>query len=356
MALFKKKDTNHRQPKTPLTNYRIFLIDDEVENLRSLSRLLSETYHVETFSCGEDALIALENRGEQIQIILTDQKMPGMNGVEILKKSLKLAPRAIRIILTAYADVNSIIQAINETRIYYYLTKPVEPDQLAIILQRAIDTYELEYQNSKLIDELQHWNNQLEEMVQQRTEELQKSLEELEKSNQELKKFANLDATTQIANRKKFDEYLQQSWQDNTTVISLIMIDVDFFKNYNDYYGHLAGDDSLYAIAQTIQRTLEKPEQIVCRYGGEEFAVILPGIASTQAKAIAEQIRINVMELKIPHAESRIYEYLTISLGVATSAPGENFRIIALIELADRCLYQSKKNGRNRTQTDVLIT
>lgn len=169
-----------------------------------------------------------------------------------------------------------------------------------------------------------------------------------------LKSFSYMDGLTGIANRRQFDECLEVEWKRaarNSSPLSLILCDIDFFKNYNDTYGHLAGDDCLRKVAEAIKSTLKRPGDLATRYGGEEFAVILPETDGAGATSIAGVIRNSVENLGIPHTASAIGKVVTISLGVATLIPGADCRTSALVSLADNALYNAKQSGRNRVVT-----
>lgn len=173
----------------------------------------------------------------------------------------------------------------------------------------------------------------------------------LKQANQELKRLAALDGLTQVANRRRFDEYLNKEWRRlarDRSPLSLIMCDVDFFKSYNDTYGHQAGDDCLRQIASAISRTLKRPADFVARYGGEEFVVILPNTPAEGALVVAQSIHQEVENLKIPHSQSAAREWVTLSLGVSTQIPSGESSAEDLIAVADRALYEAKEQGRNQ--------
>ncbi|MEO1620921.1 MAG: diguanylate cyclase [Cyanobacteria bacterium J06632_3] len=174
---------------------------------------------------------------------------------------------------------------------------------------------------------------------------------EIAAANRQLQRLANLDGLTQVANRRYFDSYLAEQWKTalrDQQPLSLILFDVDFFKRYNDHYGHLAGDRCLCAIAQTTQLTVQRPTDLVARYGGEEFAVILPETPLSGAIAIAQQIQAAIQTLKIDHADSEVSPLVTISLGIACLIPQTDTGVEALIKVADTALYEAKRQGRNR--------
>jgi two-component system, cell cycle response regulator len=179
----------------------------------------------------------------------------------------------------------------------------------------------------------------------------------LQEANQELHLQANLDSLTQIANRRRFDEYLTQEWSRcarDRQALSLILCDVDFFKTYNDNYGHQAGDVCLTQVAQGMNSVIKRPTDLLVRYGGEEFAVILPATDNDGALKVAEEIRTTIKQLKIVHDFSGVSEYITISLGVATVIPDRNLSFESLIATADRALYEAKQLGRDRVITKII--
>ncbi|ACK67720.1 response regulator receiver modulated diguanylate cyclase [Rippkaea orientalis PCC 8801] len=183
-------------------------------------------------------------------------------------------------------------------------------------------------------------------------------LEQLKEANEKLAALANLDGLTQVANRRHFDEILAQRWKQcarEKQPLSLIMCDVDYFKRYNDFYGHQMGDECLIKVAQTIAKTVQRPGDLVARWGGEEFAVILPNTDVNGVKYIAQSIREQVQSLAIIHEDSPIKNQVSISLGIATIIPpaktlenNHESLIKALIAQADQALYQAKEQGRDR--------
>ena len=173
----------------------------------------------------------------------------------------------------------------------------------------------------------------------------------LKKANLKLTYQANIDSLTQIANRRRFDEYIAQEWSRcarEREYLSLILCDVDYFKAYNDTYGHQAGDDCLYQVAQAIERAVKRPADIAFRYGGEEFAVILPYTEGQGAIRVAEEIHQQVRELQILHDASAIDRIISMSLGVSSIIPDTRTSPHTLIAAADSALYDAKSKGRNR--------
>src|SRR6478672_4536319 len=185
--------------------------------------------------------------------------------------------------------------------------------------------------------------------------------QKLQSANLELHRLASSDGLTQVANRRCFDEYIHQEWQRlarEKSPLSLILCDIDFFKKYNDTYGHQAGDRCLQQVAQAISRVIKRPADLVARYGGEEFAIILPHTEAQGAAHVAELIRMEVKSLEIPHnihqlsqaESSAIKTYITLSLGVASMIPDHASSPARLIFNADHALYAAKAEGRDRVE------
>lgn len=174
---------------------------------------------------------------------------------------------------------------------------------------------------------------------------------ELAQSNKKLKHIADIDALTGIANRRAMDSYLTKEWNRhsrNGQPLSLLFIDVDYFKQYNDTYGHDAGDRCLTRTAGLLRAHVKRAGEMVARFGGEEFAAILPETDLEHALRVAEAIRIQLEHLQIPHAGSEIADHLTVSIGVACTTPSQTGSIKRLRQTADKALYQAKNAGRNR--------
>jgi len=168
---------------------------------------------------------------------------------------------------------------------------------------------------------------------------------------QELEELSIIDGLTKIANRRKFDSYLATEWRRLTreqNTLSLVLCDADYFKLYNDTYGHQAGDRCLQQIAEAISKAIKRPADLVARYGGEEFAIVLPNTDAEGAKYLAQQIRWQIESLKIPHINSPDDLYVTLSFGVSSCIPQKHLNCSTLVAAADRGLYKAKELGRNQ--------
>lgn len=213
---------------------------------------------------------------------------------------------------------------------------------LGVLLLAAVFTALLQ---TFLVERLKQHTERLDREVAQRRQ----AETELERVNAALQRLAVEDELTGVANRRRFDETLAREWRRTLregVPLALIMCDIDYFKPYNDTYGHQAGDDSLRQVAQALQQTIKRAAELVARYGGEEFAVILPDVGPDEARRLAETLRQQVEALAIPHSASP-FGHLTISLGVASLIPQPDTSARQLIAHADRALYQAKEQGRN---------
>lgn len=202
-----------------------------------------------------------------------------------------------------------------------------------------------------LVDALIQQNSDL-ELINQTIIEHDSVVEsELDDKLRKVSLLASVDGLTQLANRRRFDEYLEQQWKSllrDNAPIGIILADIDYFKQYNDTYGHLIGDECLRQVARALDRSLHRPLDIVARYGGEEFVAVLPKTSIESASSLAEKMRFAVEQLKIAHLKSPISDYITMSFGVACLVPDPKQSPHILLELADRQLYLAKRQGRNQ--------
>lgn len=192
-------------------------------------------------------------------------------------------------------------------------------------------------------------NAQLEERVKERTQELERTMTNLELANRELAKLSVTDPLTKVHNRRYFDEMLHREIlrsQRSQQPMSLVLVDIDHFKQFNDTYGHLVGDDCLRLVASVLSDVVSRASDLVARYGGEEFAIILPDANEQEAMAVAEKIRKGISELQFIYRGKRIP--ISASFGIATKPPTINDNSVTFIEAADKALYEAKEQGRNR--------
>ncbi|AJG99456.1 diguanylate cyclase domain-containing protein [Clostridium beijerinckii] len=321
-------------------NTNILIVDDRQDNLLVLESLLEDMEcNIIKATSGNEALSLMLDY--EFALVLLDVQMPEMDGFETAEfMRMNSKTRYVPIIfVTAISKEKMCIFKGYEKGAVDYLFKPIEP----IILQSKVRVFLELYNQKKLVEE------------QTKLLELKlKELSDLKEANFKLENLSTLDGLTGISNRRSFDNYIETSLRScvrSQKPISLIMADIDFFKGYNDNYGHLKGDDCLTKVANTITSSIKRPLDFAARYGGEEFAVILPETDIEGAKVIAEVIRKNVEGLKIVHEHSKASQYVTLSLGIATLYTNMEISSNRLIESADKALYRAKSNGRNIVST-----
>ncbi|MBD2480777.1 diguanylate cyclase domain-containing protein [Planktothrix sp. FACHB-1365] len=328
----------------------ILLVDDKPDNLRLLSTMLMEhQYEVRRVTKGVMALKTA--KAAPPDLIVLDIKLPDLDGYEVCQ-ALKSDPMTAEIPIIFISALDNVLDKVKAFSVggVDYITKPFQVEE---VLVRVKNHLTLRIQHQQLLEK----NERLQQEIKARQEieiALKESQSELQKLNQELQRLAHLDGLTQTANRRQFDHYLQQKWMQlcgEQKPLALIMCDVDYFKSYNDTYGHQAGDDCLRAIAQAISQAIPRTTDLVARYGGEEFAVILPETDILEAEIIAQTIQKKVQSLKLVHDQSQASPYITLSLGITCLIPHCQSSPSLLIEWADRALYQAKKQGRNCSVT-----
>ncbi len=326
----------------------ILTVDDRPENLVALEALLeSPELNIVKAASGNEALsLVLEY---DFALVLLDVQMPEMDGYETAKlmRGIKKCKSVPIIFLTAISNERGHLFRGYEVGAVDVLFKPIEPD----ILKSKVTIFLELYRQKKLIDE-----QALE--LKLKVEELLQVKQELEKSNRILEDISSIDVLTDISNRRCFDGFIDREWGRavrNSTPLSIIMMDIDHFKAYNDHYGHQAGDECLRQLGKVLKDTVKRSVDIVARYGGEEFVVVLVDTDMKAAMIVAEKIRLNVEALNIPHASSPIRQRVTISMGVATEVLNKYPSFAALINVADKALYQAKRNGRNKIENCVEI-
>ncbi|AWM92863.1 diguanylate cyclase response regulator [Pseudomonas sp. 31-12] len=296
---------------------KLLIVDDQPTNIRVLHELFREDCDVFMATSGEQAISVCQ--AQLPDLILLDVVMNGMDGHEVCRR-LKVDPmtQGIPIIfITAQQQESDEVLGL-ELGAVDFITKPIN----TTIVRARVRTH--------------------------LTLKLQSDL---------LRSMALIDGLTGVANRRKFNEDILADWRQcfrEQKPLSLILVDVDYFKRYNDRYGHQAGDDCLKSVAQTLSETVRRPYDLVARYGGEEFACVLPNTVLSGAVEIAERMQERVRILGIEHSASDVDRVLTISLGVATLTPTGELGFEALIEAADKQLYEAKNAGRARVCSSTM--
>ena len=305
----------------------ILIVDDNPTNLAVIAQVLYGAGYMTRVAMDGAAAIA-QVKNNPPDLILLDIQMPVINGFEACKqlKSDHSTAHIPIIFITASDSVASKVKGLSLGAVDY-ITKPFQNEE---VLARV-----------KVHLQLRNLTNKVQEQAIA-----------LKKANLELQRLANLDGLTKVANRRCFDNHLQKEWLRHSRAknyLSLILGDIDYFKDFNDCFGHQDGDTCLYAVAQAIQAVLNRPDDLVARYGGEEFAIILPNTHPQGALQVAELIRRTISTLEITHKSSNLTSHITMSLGVSSLIPKPSTSFDSLISQADQSLYIAKRNGRDQS-------
>lgn len=296
----------------------ILIVDDIVANIEILNSILGSTYEILFATSGQDAIdIAKEQLPD---LILLDVVMPGMDGYAVCSRlKAEEKTRDIPVIFVTAMDHEEDESKGLNAGVIDYIIKPIRPSIVKARIHNHL--------------ELKHYRDYL-------------------------KNLSTLDGLTGIPNRRRFDEVLQNEWyrgNRNQTTISLLMMDIDYFKAYNDNYGHLAGDECLRRLARCLSESVRRPVDLPARYGGEEFVLLLPETDSDEAVTVARRLQEKTHQLNIPHAYSQAADHVTFSIGIATMIPSDACSQLDLVNRADKLLYEAKHHGRNRFISEIDI-
>lgn len=335
------------EPERDRVKGDVLLVDDMPDNLHLLSTILKQQgYKVRVARQGSTALTAAQVVPPDL--ILLDINLPGMDGYEVCKE-LKSQPKTQEIpviFISASTEGLDKLQAFSVGGVDY-ITKPFQLEEVLARIEHQLTILRLQQKLKQQNQQLRAANALLQAEILER-----KRIEaSLQAANRELERLATLDGLTQVANRRYFNDYLTQVWQqgiDHQDPVCLILGDIDHFKAFNDTYGHLVGDDCLRQVAKGIEQVVGNHEALTARYGGEEFAVILPHSRLEQGLELAAGIQARIETLAIAHAGSSVSPYLSLSIGVASLIPSCDRSPDLLIHLSDQALYQAKQQGRNQ--------
>jgi diguanylate cyclase (GGDEF)-like protein len=294
---------------------KILIVDDQRFHLMTLHTLLRDRYQTMVAISGEQGIKAAV--ANQPDLVLLDVNMPGMDGHEVCRQLRENpATRHIPIIfITGMTDVTDEARGF-ELGAVDYIAKPFNH----VIVKARVQTHI-----------------------------------RLKRQTDLLEQYAFHDALTGLANRRAFDQRLELEWsrcQRNQSPLSLVMIDIDHFKLYNDHYGHGAGDVCLGEVGRVIMGEVQRSSDLAARYGGEEFVLVLPESNEVTAISLAERVRTAVEARALPHAASKVGAHVTLSIGVACRVPSKDLRPLDLMRAADEALYAAKSEGRNRVRAN----
>ena len=290
---------------------RLLVVDDQPANIFILFRALDDRHEVFMATNGLQALEVC--RSKRPDLVLLDIEMPGLDGFEIcrrLKQDEATADIPV-LFVTSHDDPDNEARGL-EVGAVDFITKPIHP---AVVRARVRTHLTLKWQADRLRD------------------------------------LAFADGLTGVANRRRFDDALDQAWRAGVRsgrAVGLAMVDVDYFKRYNDLYGHQEGDACLRAVAVQLQSVLRRPHDLVARYGGEEFACLVPDCDAEGLRALCESMRAAVAAMARPHARSDCATVVTVSVGCALTVPLRDGKPDGLVAAADAELYAAKAGGRNR--------
>lgn len=311
---------------------RVLIVDDDLSVLGVVAEVLEDDgYDVATASSGEEAIALLSS--DSFALVMSDIRLPGINGVAVLENVKKVSPRTNVIMITSHASLETSIDAIKHGA-YDYLLKPFE--DLSLIsnaAKRAIDSYKLDVERSRLIHSLKLSNK------------------ELARVNEVLHGLAIRDGLTDLFNHRHINEVLDKETEQAVlegTDLALIFVDVDNFKAFNDENGHQSGDIILREISSLMRENVRKKD-IVARWGGEEFVVVCPGTNDKTAALMAETLRGTIADHSFLKDTMQVHVRITISAGVASLRKQKSKS--ALVEAADAALYEAKDSGRNQVRT-----
>lgn len=308
-------DTLSQEVNTPVLpaprTASVLVVDDQITNIQVLHSLLGEEFDVRMATNGLDAVRLVEDAPPDL--ILLDIQMPGMSGYEVCRhlRASEHTQHIPVIFITAQNSPEEETQCFRAGAVDF-IAKPINPE---VVRARVRTHIRLKRQSDLLRD------------------------------------LAFVDGLTGVANRRRFDAALDAEWRRSrrsATPLSMLLIDIDHFKKYNDHYGHLAGDDCLLGVAAQLALELRRSHDLVARYGGEEFACLLPECGLDGAKTKAEALRQSVASLSVPHAGIAPPGIVSISVGVACVLPSDEHAPSHLVNLADQQLYNAKAQGRNR--------
>lgn len=326
--------------QTPYHQAKILIVDDKIDNLELLSTICN-LHGFETFTSDDSESVIELAQAICPNVILLDICMPKMDGYSVCEvlKSNSITKDIPIIFISAFKEVENKTQAF-EMGGNDYITKPFEVEDVIARIENQLKFHRIQV-------ELKEKNQELAKEVHERQTAETKLIE----LNEELSKLATLDSLTNIANRRYLSEILTKEWQIGKreySPLSFILGDIDYFKFYNDCFGHQAGDICLQQVAKVISKTVNRSGDLAARYGGEEFAIILPQTKVEDALLVAERICQQVKNLNISHPNSLVSDRITMSLGVSSTIPSDKHTEIQLLGSADKALYEAKKQGRDR--------
>jgi diguanylate cyclase (GGDEF)-like protein len=333
----------------------ILCVDDEPGVLNVLKQQLATRFghecEIALARSGHDALELLGELladGEQLAVVIADQIMPGMKGVDLLEEVHRRSPDTAKILLTGQAGLDAVVAAINRAELNHYIGKPWDETGLRLAVENLLRSFRLSAENRRLVNDLSAKNQALLEMNRELEAKITERTRELAEANARLGELAVTDGLTRLYNHRHFHERLalevERSGR-NGLPLSLLMIDVDHFKQYNDQHGHPAGDELLSQLAR-LMKDGRRANDFVARYGGEEFAIVLVDTHKPIAAQVGERLRDRIASYSFPYRDTQPGGVVSVSIGVA-AFPDDAVDAERLVSAADAALYDAKRAGRN---------
>ncbi len=338
-----------------MSSYRcsILVVDDEPAIRALLAELLGPEFDVITTASAEAARTVLSQR--PIDIILTDQQLPGQTGVQLLEHVCLHSPQTIRLMMTGLGRLEDAVDAINCGRVQHYLFKPFKNDQILHTMRQAARSFVLERSHAQLVEELRRLNLELEQRVRVRTAELEEANRELHQKNSMLKKMALTDARTGLPNLRAIDRLAKQELMRRTrypSALALGLIDVDDFKDINTRHLHTGGNRVLRWLGPTLAQAVRTVDTVGRAGAGDEFMVVAPETDLEGAAILGERIRSTVESGHVNFNGATIR--ITVSVGVGVAPHGAEVTYEQLHAAAAAALAEAKAAGRNRSVLRVL--
>jgi two-component system chemotaxis family response regulator WspR len=312
----------------------VLLVDDQLMVGEAIRRTLLSEPDIHFHYCANPANALAVAAQVAPTVILQDLVMPGIDGLTLVRQyRCSEATRDIPVVVLSTTEDPAVKSDAFAAGANDYLVK----------LPSAVE----------LIARIRYHSKAYSGLLQrdEAFRALRRSQQQLIEANFELQRLTHVDGLTELSNRRYFDQQLEMEWKRGAreqTPLSVLMIDVDSFKRFNDTYGHPAGDEALKKVARAMQQSAARSTDVAARFGGEEFVLMLPATPLEGAKAVGEELRVRVQDLKIPQSASGVAECVTVSVGVASMVPNHEDSPLRLIEVADKALYKAKGAGRNR--------
>lgn len=312
----------------------VLLVDDQLMIGEAIRRELADQLNIDFHFCSDPALAIATAKEIKPTVILQDLVMPGADGLDLVRKyRADHSTSSIPIIVLSSKEEAFVKNEAFEAGANDYMVKL--PNKIELIAR-------IRYHSKAYLNQVQR---------DDAYRALRESQRQLLEANFQLQRLNNLDGLTGLSNRRHLDLHLEAEWKRairGQNLLSILLIDVDNFKNYNDTYGHLAGDIILKKVAEAIQQNCRRSEDCAARFGGEEFVMVLSTTTAEKSLALSEKLCHDIENLHLPHGSSAVSQYVTVSIGGASIVPHHGESFFLLFDAADKALYEAKRAGKNK--------